>query len=245
MPKLIDITGQKFNSLTVLERAENLSTKTAWRCQCDCGNEIVVEGQNLKNGKRKSCGCKRGKDLLGETFNRLTVIEKTSQRTKDRNIIWKCRCICGTECLVDTSALISNNTKSCGCLNNEQRIITGKNNKKDLTGMTFGELTVIQDSQERINNNVLWICKCSCGNTVKIQGHKLLYGVKSCGCIKSKGEQKIAKLLSENNIPFETQKTFETCKFENNYFAYFDFYVNNKYLIEYDGLQHFHSKTGG
>ena len=141
--------------------------------------------------------------------------------------------------------MLSNGTKSCGCLNNEQRVAIGHNNKKDLAGQIFGKLLVLEDSQERCDNNVLWKCQCACGNIVKIKGTSLLHGVQSCGCIKSKGEQKIAQLLSQYNIPFETQKTFETCKFENQYPAYFDFYVNNKYLIEYDGLQHFESKTGG
>ena len=68
----------------------------------------------------------------------------------------------------------------------------------------------------------------------------------SCGCLKiSKGEFLIEQLLIQNNIPFEKQKTFENCKFENtNYLAKFDFYVNNKYIIEFDGIQHF-KITGG
>lgn len=46
--------------------------------------------------------------------------------------------------------------------------------------------------------------------------------------------------MVENNIPFETQKSFENCIFEDTKRqAKFDFYVNNQYLIEYDGEQHF------
>lgn len=246
MPKLIDLTGKKFNKLLVLERAENIGKKVAWRCLCDCGNETTVEGYSLKTGQTKSCGCLRGKDLTGQKFNRLTVIEKTPQRTKDRNIIWKCLCDCGKECFIDSSALISNNTKSCGCLNTETRTILGQSHKKDLTGMVFGKLTVIKDSGQRYNNNILWNCQCECGNQPLIKGTSLLHGVKSCGCIKSKGEIRIAQLLTENNIPFETQKTFDNCLLPNTqYYAYFDFWVNNSYLIEYDGIQHFETKTGG
>lgn len=68
----------------------------------------------------------------------------------------------------------------------------------------------------------------------------------SCGCINSKGEAKIIQLLIENNIPFEQQKSFETCRFPNsNYLARFDFYVNNQYLIEFDGKQHFNQDGSG
>lgn len=55
---LVDLTGQKFGRLTVLERAENAKDrKTRWLCRCDCGNEIVVYGRYLRGGNTKSCGC--------------------------------------------------------------------------------------------------------------------------------------------------------------------------------------------
>ena len=57
MPKLIDLSGQRFGRLTVIERAANNGTKTMWECKCDCGNTKVVSGSNLKNGNVKSCGC--------------------------------------------------------------------------------------------------------------------------------------------------------------------------------------------
>ena len=59
MSKLVDLTGQRFGRLTVTERAQNKGRMTAWLCQCDCGNTIVVNGNNLKNGSTKSCGCYR------------------------------------------------------------------------------------------------------------------------------------------------------------------------------------------
>ena len=60
MTKFIDITGQKFNNLTVLERVSNTRKGAAqYRCICDCGNETVVRAYNLKSGAVKSCGCLR------------------------------------------------------------------------------------------------------------------------------------------------------------------------------------------
>ena len=51
---------------------------------------------------------------------------------------------------------------------------------------------------------------------------------------------KIEKILKENSIFFETEKSFDSCIFEDTkYPARFDFYVNQKYLIEFDGIQHF------
>lgn len=58
MPKLIDLTGQKFGRLSVIERGENYSRGAArWRCRCDCGNETLSFGQTLIRGTAQSCGC--------------------------------------------------------------------------------------------------------------------------------------------------------------------------------------------
>jgi hypothetical protein len=59
MPKFIDITGQKFGRLQVIEivGTDHLG-KAQWRCICRCGNETVVAGVNLRSGNTKSCGCK-------------------------------------------------------------------------------------------------------------------------------------------------------------------------------------------
>ena len=59
-------------------------------------------------------------NLIGQKFNRLLVLEKTNQRNNG-SIVWKCQCDCGNITYVSTRSLRSNNTKSCGCLNIEQR----------------------------------------------------------------------------------------------------------------------------
>lgn len=56
--KAEDLTGQKFNRLTVLRRDETSPTRhPKWICRCDCGKTCSVAGGNLKNGHTKSCGC--------------------------------------------------------------------------------------------------------------------------------------------------------------------------------------------
>jgi len=63
MGKFIDLAGQKFGRLVVVERAEkpeNLKTEGSyWKCKCDCGNNKIIIGGNLRNGSIKSCGCLR------------------------------------------------------------------------------------------------------------------------------------------------------------------------------------------
>lgn len=55
--RFVDLSGQKFGRLTVIGRAQNKGNKTMWLCKCDCGNETVVAGGNLKNSHTQSCGC--------------------------------------------------------------------------------------------------------------------------------------------------------------------------------------------
>ena len=58
MSKLIDIRGNKYGKLTVIERVENAEHGiTRWKCLCDCGKYTIVRGSNLKTGAVKSCGC--------------------------------------------------------------------------------------------------------------------------------------------------------------------------------------------
>lgn len=59
---LVDLTGRRFGKLTVVTLAPERNPKngnTRWLCQCDCGNQVIVDGQNLKHGTTRSCGCLR------------------------------------------------------------------------------------------------------------------------------------------------------------------------------------------
>lgn len=58
MRKLIDLTGQIFDRLTVIEyMGRDKYRNSIWLCLCDCNNEKIVSGYNLKRGNTKSCGC--------------------------------------------------------------------------------------------------------------------------------------------------------------------------------------------
>ena len=58
MPKKIDLTGQRFGRLLVIREAgRDRWGKVTWLCKCDCGNEIVVSGDNLRREHTQSCGC--------------------------------------------------------------------------------------------------------------------------------------------------------------------------------------------
>jgi len=61
--KSIDLTGKKFERLTVIERVENNKyNQSQWLCQCDCNGENslkIILGNSLIRKLTKSCGCLR------------------------------------------------------------------------------------------------------------------------------------------------------------------------------------------
>lgn len=74
--RLINLSGLRFGRLTVIEYAgeyrpkndpEERVTDRLWRCRCDCGQESIVIGGNLKTGRTRSCGCLQ-KQLLKERY---------------------------------------------------------------------------------------------------------------------------------------------------------------------------------
>lgn len=183
-------------------------------------------------------------NLIGKRFGRLTVLYRTTNSSNNR-ARWACECDCGNIIAVTTSDLKNGHTKSCGCLKKELSI---QRHEIDETNNRYGKLTVLRKIGKTKDRHTTWLCKCDCGNEIITVGRVLRSGeVQSCGCLRmSTGEYKIAQLLIQNHIPYIQEYTFPTCKFnDTNYFARFDFYVNNEYIIEYDGELHFkYTKNG-
>ncbi len=55
--RLVDLAGQRFGRLTVLNRAPNKNGRAIWHCKCDCGAETAIASSSLKAGLTRSCGC--------------------------------------------------------------------------------------------------------------------------------------------------------------------------------------------
>lgn len=174
-------------------------------------------------------------DLTNQRFGRLTVIKPAPN--KNGRTAWHCKCDCGNNLIVITKSLRDGNTKSCGCLHKEQM---AKQFSKDITKQRFGNLIAIKPTSERKHSSVIWECQCDCGNIHMASAELLLAGkVSSCGCIHSKGNQKIKNLLQNNQLPFIAEYPVRI----NNKNYYYDFALlkDEKIIcfIEYDGILHF------
>lgn len=162
------MVGKRFGKLTVIRRSGSYSHGGAvYTCKCDCGNECNKVGWKLRNGHIKSCGnCNH----IGEEHNGIKIVGQLSKG----KVICKCP-YCGKAFESRYSLLTSGRVKSCGCISKQY---------KDLTGMKFGKLTVLQDTGRTYRGNHIWHCKCDCGNEKNVRSENLIDGnTTSCGCL--------------------------------------------------------------
>ena len=196
------------------------------------------------------------KDLTGKQFGKLTVIQVSKER-KNNQLTWECKCSCGNPNIiyVTTSNLNNGRTRSCGCLRKETIRKMAQKQLIDITGNTYGELTVLERAYDKEQEflikgtkkvHPIWKCRCSCGNITYVQGTALKTGgTKSCGHVFSYGNQKLQHILQENNILFKKEYSINY----NNKNYRFDFALMDNSnqlicLIEYDGEQHFKPGRG-
>lgn len=249
MSKFLDLTGQTFDKLTVIERSKdyispNGQHKTTWLCRCECGNEVSVETQRLRKNKCNCCpDCRDTKHggkakLLNKRFGRLLVVEEV--RIKKNKVHWRCICDCGNETLIETSRLTSGKTMSCGCLARE---LTSKRCAKDWTGQKFNHLTVVKRVSP-IGEQVKWECVCDCGNVCVVSAQDLRRQ-KSCGCLKYKGTHNMTNtrlhriwIKMKQRCSNPNEKAFrnyggrgiKVCEeWVNDFVAFYDWAINNGY----------------
>lgn len=245
MGKRLDLIGNRYGELLVVEMLYNYNNKNKTYCRCinDNNEEVIVRQDALRNGSTKTVNGSKNKgkekDLTNLIVGRLKVIQKTNTKAANGFNIWECQCECGNICYVSAGDLIRKRKQSCGCITQEYYDSLAL----DITGIRFGMLTAVEYVGKRGkpgNYRRLWKCKCDCGNETFVAVSDLSTGnTMSCGCQNiSHGEFYIKTILEENNIKFEPQYKFDNCK--NKFKLPFDFYLPDYNMcIEYDGLQHY------
>lgn len=245
MNKIGDLTNQRFGKLRVLEYAGMLSDyQKVWLCQCDCGTTKVIRQQHLLSGHTTTCGCGKSQlnDYIGKRFGHLTVISRAGDYICPKNhkhyVMYNCLCDCGNKTVAMTSNLKKGSTISCGCKRPHAFV--------DLSGQRFGYLTVEKRVDDYVNPKgrklIRYLCKCDCGNEIYALANTLRsHDVCSCGCkVYSRGEELVANWLSDNNIKYESHKTFSECVSDIGNKLSYDFWLPElNALIECNGKQHY------
>ena len=106
--KLIDLAGQGFGYLKVLEKAATRNGQPYWSCECVCGMVVDIAGVHLRSGESKSCGCQTvniQKETMAEKFRELPskvrreYAPALSPCMRDTEICYHGRqCLSGTIC---------------------------------------------------------------------------------------------------------------------------------------------------
>ena len=121
--------------------------------------------------RRKS----RAPDITGMRSGRVVAIERTDEK-RGTCYLWRCRCDCGKELLLEPYKIIGGKVQSCGCQRGEKKI-------KDLTGQRFDRLVAIKRLDKKRGSSYLWLCMCDWGNYIETSANALLMGnTGSCGC---------------------------------------------------------------
>lgn len=81
--KVNNLTGKRFGKLVVEKEGEIYTSPSGrkrlrWYCNCDCGSKnILVFGDNLKNGHTQSCGCLKRE--FGESFKKYNTYDLSGE----------------------------------------------------------------------------------------------------------------------------------------------------------------------
>lgn len=119
------LIGSKVNKWFVIDLFKSEKDNRLYaNCECECGTKKAVLVKNLVRNFSKDCGCGRkntigeifSKDLTGQKFGKLTVVEALKERSKSGRKLYRCLCDCGNEIILHTNQLASHHTSSCGCL---------------------------------------------------------------------------------------------------------------------------------
>ena len=196
-----------------------------------------IKHRLLSNGEIYFFSCVQ-KDITGLHRGEIEVLEPT-YKNHYGSTLWTCRCACGNIFEFPQGRFCLDNKNyylDCGC---------GISIWKNEIGKKYGKLTVVSYEGTNKFQKRQFRCMCECGNETITTLNGLHSGnARSCGCIKSRGEEKIAHFLIKNGILFEKEFSFSDCKREGSpRLLKFDFAIFNedksiRCLIEFDGRQH-------
>jgi len=233
------ILGQKFGRLTVIEEfvEKDAYNRQKVRCKCDCGNFASFSRCNIITGHTKSCGCShhegRFKNLVGERFGKLIVVDKFIKAMKNRNEYYAiCKCDCGKEKTILVCNLLKGKTTSCGCRRDQYEKITGSNSKcfkgyEEISGLMIAHIkngAKNRDLEFAIDPEYIWKLFLAQDRRCALSGREIGFN-KRCGGItasldrinNSKGYvvgnvQWVHKDLNRMRNYFGVEYFIETCK---------------------------------
>ncbi len=146
----LDLIGQKFSRLLVIEKAEHHSKRTAWKCQCYCGTIKVIKTEELRSGDTKSCGCWNDEQRSARAKNMYSKNIKFLPHITTARKVWKTRY--SDISFDDFYELSQQNCYYCGVAPNNLQNAPLCDKKSSLTARENGDF--IYNGLDRMDNTL-------------------------------------------------------------------------------------------
>jgi hypothetical protein len=202
--RFFDLSGEKINGYTVIEKSEKLSKwgQTLWICRGEDGKYFERSSYELR--RMRDCVdysslAREAKFFVGETIGCWKLMG-FHDLSKENETLWFCSRINRNSEIIQKISLPSFSIL--------RRFLEVKNGKKvkeivdpsvghgveDMTAQKIGRWTVVGFSHKASNSECVWYCACDCGVLSAVTGGKLRNGCSlSCGCLRKDVLSKVAK----------------------------------------------------
>ncbi len=218
------LIGKKFGNLLVQKEYIKDNRISYCECKCDCGKNKTVKTYLLKQNKITHCdNCLLQYDYLkGKKYGELEILDV---ERKQNNLYCKCKCKCGNVVYVLKRDILNGRISNCGCSFDKQKYFS-------IIGKKYGKLRVLDVEKEK--SVIYYLCKCDCGNTIRVNGRTLKNkeNPPHCGC--EYVGKRYNKLVVIDVIRLD-KKVFLKCKCD----------CGNITLVEYWNLKTGHTSSCG
>lgn len=226
------------NSLVLTTKYTGTKDSVSYRCSI-CGYTDITRADTLMLYGCKNCNLERRtknhEDFIKEMNSVNPHIKILSEYKTSRDKVSCQCCICGHKWSVLPGNLTSHKHGCPSCSGSLRRTHEEFVDKVLKTGKQITFLSTYRGVDNAIK------CRCNlCGHVWITRAGKIINEDVGCpNCRRSKGEERIAKYLDKNNIPYIPQKKFEDLLGVGNRKLSYDFYIpSHNTLVEFNGLQH-------
>lgn len=208
-----------------------------------CGKVFEITPNSFLNGRGcRECGIKKQHDqqkLTPEEFNKR--LPSYIHSITDYKSAYKVVMLTCDKCKSNFKVIPHDFYRNmcCKVCEGRPRIEDTLTYKSRLFNMVGSEYSLLSDfvsvhDHVKLKHN-------TCGNTYSVTPHNFNHGRRCPFCKYSLGEKLIKDILEDNNINYDSQKSFEDLK-DINKLSY-DYYLPEYHtLIEYQGEQHYHAR---
>lgn len=156
----LDLKGQRYHKLIVLESVESIEGRSAWKCQCDCGIIKIIKTENLRNGDTKSCGCWNNEQRSSRSKKMYSKVIKYTPMEATAHSVWRKNY--GEMSYEDFYTASQQECYYCGAPpSNEQNIADNRSsqNMKDNGSFIYSGLDRLDSSLPHSRENCVACCK--------------------------------------------------------------------------------------